>query len=85
MFPHFSQGSRLRASLALRENQRNLDPTTRLVRRYELYNYTGTYDPITHEHDSANRRRSMPRSPGSGNESRQERLQFFELAIAGGW
>jgi uncharacterized repeat protein (TIGR02543 family) len=28
----------------------NLDPTTRsVVRRYELYTYTGAYDPLTHE------------------------------------
>lgn len=27
-----------------------LDPTTRaVVRRYEMYDYTGTYDPVTHE------------------------------------
>lgn len=31
-------------------NQGNLDPTTQsVVRRIELYNYTGAYDPITHE------------------------------------
>jgi hypothetical protein len=33
-----------------KRNQGTLDPTTRaVVRRYELYNFTGTYDPITHE------------------------------------
>jgi Divergent InlB B-repeat domain len=33
-----------------KQNQGNIDPTTRsVVRRYELYNYTGTYDPVTHE------------------------------------
>jgi len=33
-----------------KQNQGGLDATTRaVVRRYELYAYTGAYDPITHE------------------------------------
>lgn len=33
-----------------KQNGSLLDPTTRaVIRRYELYRFTGTYDPITHE------------------------------------
>jgi hypothetical protein len=34
----------------LKQNQGNLDPATRsVVRRIELYKFTGAYDPVTHE------------------------------------
>lgn len=33
-----------------KRNQGNIDPTTRAVlRRIEMYSFTGQYDPITHE------------------------------------
>ena len=33
-----------------KRNQGNIDPTTRaVVRRIEMYSFTGQYDPITHE------------------------------------
>ncbi|HYJ47224.1 MAG TPA: hypothetical protein VEV81_11485 [Pyrinomonadaceae bacterium] len=40
-----SNGNRRR-----RQNQGSLNPDTRaVVRRYEIYEYTGAYDPVTHE------------------------------------
>lgn len=42
-----SRGNRRRQQ---KQGFSNLDPTTRsVVRRYELYTYTGAYDPVTHE------------------------------------
>lgn len=42
-----SNGTRRRSR---KQGNSTLDPTTRsVVRRYELYTYTGAYDPVTHE------------------------------------
>jgi len=42
-----SNGTRKRSR---KQGNSTLDPTTRtVVRRYEIYNYTGAYDPVTHE------------------------------------
>ena len=45
-------------------NQGSLDPTTQsVVRRIELYNYTGAYDPTTHEALCAD---TLCNAPGAG-------------------
>ena len=42
-----SNGNRKRSR---KQGSSTLDPTTRtIIRRYELYNYTGAYNPVTHE------------------------------------
>jgi hypothetical protein len=45
--PSNSNGKQKRSR---RQNQGGLDATTRsVIRRYEIYRYTGAYDPVTHE------------------------------------